>query len=165
MVGAQWPPRLSPADLWSGIDGGRAVEPIDIPPPTHWPSVRPEDAEAEWDALRVWVERLQRRFHHLDHHVIPACWWRHNEHVEALCALRDHERVSYSDTAPASAPADWFRTLRDITALLRLWTSELSCASIHHDVAPEPMMQGTDEWKQYVAGDVVRRKEWDAADS
>jgi len=51
--------------------------------------------------------------------IIPAFWWRHNEHVEALVALRDHHHASFGDTAPATAPVDWFRALRDITVLLR----------------------------------------------
>jgi hypothetical protein len=59
----------------------------DIPSATHWPSLPAGRAAGEWRSLRAWVAALQARFAHLDHHVIPACWWRHNEHVEALAAL------------------------------------------------------------------------------
>ncbi len=37
----------------------------DIPATTHWPSLPADDAAAEWDELRVWVEGLQARFEHL----------------------------------------------------------------------------------------------------
>lgn len=90
----------------------------DIPTPTYWLALPATDAADEWGELRAWVENLCGRFAHLDHHVIPRCWWRHNEHVEALAALRDHERSSYSDNAPATAPLDWFRALHNIAALL-----------------------------------------------
>ncbi len=99
----------------------------EIPTATHWPSIPADDHAAAWAELRDWVEGLQQRFDHLDQHFIPAGWWRHNEHVEALVALRDHEWVSFSEIAPATAPLDWFRARRDITTLLRTWTAELAC--------------------------------------
>ncbi len=105
----------------------------EIPGATHWPEVLGVDAVARWEELRAWVDQLQERFSHLDHHVVPRCWWRHNEHVEALSALRDHERSSFAATAPATAPVDWFRALRDVTALLRSWTGDLSCGAAHQD--------------------------------
>ena len=61
--------------------------PIDldeIAGPMYWPDLPPDEAAREWPALRAWVERLMRRFPHLDHHVIPRCWFLHNGHVEAL---------------------------------------------------------------------------------
>ena len=82
----------------------------------YWPDLPPGEAHDEWEALRAWVEQLVVRFAHLDHHVIPRCWFRHNGHVEALVALRDQERVNYSDTAPGSAAVDWHRAFRDIEA-------------------------------------------------
>ena len=83
--------------------------------PFHWPNLSADDAAREWPALRSWVERLMARFSHLDHHVIPRCWFLHNGHVEALAALRDQERVNYGETAPG--PPGWtgighFETLR-----------------------------------------------------
>ena len=137
-----------------GFDGG---DPADVAAPTHWPSVPSADAAAEWDELRAWVEALQGRFAHLDHHVIPRCWWRHNDHVEALSALRDHERSSFAPTAPATASLDWFRALRDIAALLKTWTADLGCGATH--TAPPTPLRAVDdgEWDRFVAGDVVRR--------
>ena len=137
----------------------------DIPTPTYWPALPATDAADEWDHLRAWVENLCGRFAHLDHHVIPRCWWRHNEHVEALAALRDHERSSYSDTAPATAPLDWFRALRDIAALLRAWTAELGCATTHQNPAATLRAVDEGEWERFVEVDVERRqqREIDAA--
>ena len=131
----------------------------EIPGATHWPEMPATDALAEWAELRAWVGTLQERFSHLDHHAIPHCWWRHNEHVEALSALRDHERSSFSDTAPATAPLEWFRALRDITALLRTWTSELSCGAVHQDPATRLEPVGRREWERFVQDDVERRRQ------
>ena len=130
----------------------------DVPAPTHWPAVPAADAAAEWDELRNWVEALQARFAHLDHHVIPRCWWRHNEHVEALAALRDHERSSFSETAPATAPVDWLRALRDTSSLLKAWTAESGCGAAHQD-PPVPLRAvEAGEWDRHVGADVQRRK-------
>ena len=129
----------------------------DIPSATHWPSIPAARASREWQELRVWVDQLQRRFSYLDYHVIPPCWWRHNEHVEALVALRDHERVSYLPSAPASAPVEWMRALRDIAALLRSWTAEYGCGSSHQEPSGQPRPNGSTGWDDYVAGDVRDR--------
>lgn len=136
---------------------GEAVELDAIPVVTHWPSIPAADAEAEWNDLYDWVGSLRRRFDHLDHHVIPACWWLHNEHVEALAALRDHERLSFADNAPATAPVDWFKALRDIGTLLRAWTAELGCGTTHRDPSPGLDISYTSGWEAHVAADVERR--------
>lgn len=130
----------------------------DIPTATHWPGIAPDDITAEWEDLRRWVEQLRQRFSHLDHHVLPGCWWRHNSHVEALCALSDHERSSFSRTAPATAPLDWFRALRDITALLRTWTAELPCGATHQEPALRLKPVAEAAWEDFVRADVVRRR-------
>lgn len=131
----------------------------DIPAPTHWPSVPAADAAAEWEELAAWVEALRGRFAHLDHHVIPRCWWRHNEHVEALCALRDHERSSFSGTAPATAPLDWLRALRDVASLLKAWTAEVGCAASHQEPPIPLRAMDRTEWERHVGDDVHRRNE------
>lgn len=129
----------------------------DVPAPTHWPSVPALDVAGEWGALASWVAMLQERFAHLDHHVIPRCWWRHNEHVEALVALRDHERASFSAGAPATAGLDWIRALRDVAALLKAWTAETGCAATHEQPAPPLCSTGGAEWERHVEADVRRR--------
>jgi hypothetical protein len=138
-----------------GTDGLPDLD--DMNGPTHWPSIPVDDAADEWAALRSWVEQLQARFSHLDHHVIPLCWWRHNGHVEALAALRDHEQASYTDTATPTSGVEWHRAFRDIESRLREWTSTLACGSIHdprHRPAPaaDPA-----EWNQFVAADIRGR--------
>jgi hypothetical protein len=137
----------------------------EIPGATHWPDVLAVEAAAQWGELRAWVEQLQERFSHLDHHVVPRCWWRHNEHVEALSALRDHERSSFATTAPATAPVDWFRALRDVTALLRSWTGDLSCGAAHQDSPTRASPPAVTEWERFVQADVERRKEQEMDDS
>jgi len=134
-------------------------DPADVAAPTHWPSLPSADAAAEWDELRAWVEAVQDRFAHFDHHIVPRCWWRHNDHVEALSALRDHERSSFAPTAPATAPLDWFRALRDIAALLKTWTADLGCGATHTD--PPTPLRAVDngEWDRFVTGDIARRAE------
>jgi len=143
---------------WRAAIGLGADDLDDIPTPTEWGAIAPEDASSAWTELRDWVEQLCRRFGVLDHHVIPRCWWRHNGHVEALVALRDHERSSYAETAPATAALDWLRALRDVSALLRTWTAESGCGTTHQE--PPTPLRALDEsdWATFVATDVERRR-------
>jgi hypothetical protein len=131
----------------------------DLPAATHWPSLSGDDVLSEWTDLRRWVEALRERFAMLDHHVIPPCWWRHNGHVEALAALRDHERVCYSETAPASASVDWMRALRDVTYLLALWTGDLTCGARHEDPSPVLRVPDYDGWEAHCRHDRERRQQ------
>ena len=136
--------------------------PIDldeIDGPMYWPDLPPGEAHQEWEALRAWVEQLVVRFAHLDHHVIPRCWFRHNGHVEALVALRDQERVNYSDTAPGSAAMDWHRAFRDIEARLREWTGQLACGATHEVRTHQVRSVDPDVWRQFVNDDVTRRQD------
>lgn len=114
-----------------GSNGSAEPSEEEIPAATHWPAIPMADAKQEWEELRAWVTELKARFDSVDHHVVPKCWWRHNEHAEALAALRDHERASFSEMAPATAPVDWFRAFRDITALLRTWTGLSGCGGTY----------------------------------
>ncbi len=61
-----------------------------------------------------------------------------------------------SETAPAAAPVDWFRGLRDITALLRAWTAETGCGSTHQAPASPLRPFDAEGWKRFVSGDVAR---------
>ena len=140
-------------------DACDASELADLSAPTHWPTIPAADAATEWADLAVWVEVLRARFAHLDHHVIPRCWWRHNEHVEALAALRDHERSSFSSTTPVTAPVDWFRALRDVAALCKAWTGETGCGASHQD-PPIPLRSVEPvEWQRHIDSDVRRRQQ------
>jgi hypothetical protein len=131
----------------------------EIPGATHWPEIPAVEVAEKWDELRAWVDQLQGRFSHLDHHVLPRCWWRHNEHVEALSALRDHECSSFAETAPATAPLDWFRALTDVTTLLRAWTGELSCGAVHQDPPSHTNPPMEEEWERFVQADIDHRQQ------
>jgi hypothetical protein len=146
-----------PASETIGLSGTGIPALDDIPSATHWPSLPTARAAGEWRSLRAWVDKLQARFAHLDHHVIPSCWWRHNEHVEALAALRDHERVSYLPTSPATAPVEWMRALRDIASLLRAWTAEYPCGASHQEPPSRLRQPQTDGWDKHVTDDVASR--------
>ena len=130
----------------------------EITGPIHWPDLSADEAAQEWAALRTWVERLTARFSHLDHHVIPRCWFLHNGHVEALSALRDQERVNYGETAPGTAGVDWHRALRDIEARLREWTAQLACGATHEVRTHQVRSLDSDEWDHFVNDDVTDRE-------
>ena len=133
------------------------TDPSAFPAATYWPAIPADKTASEWRELRAWVEQLQKRFPHLDHHVIPQCWWRHNEHVEALVALRDHERISYLPVAPATAPVEWMRALRDISALLRAWAAEYACGASHQEPQGTLRPDSWEGWQDFIADDVKRR--------
>ena len=82
----------------------------DVSGPTHWPSLLPDDAPQAWADLRDWVEALVDRFG-LETRIVPPCWYRHNTLVEALTALRDHERICFAPNASPTGAVDWFRAL------------------------------------------------------
>ncbi len=126
--------------------------------PLHWPSEPAADVADDMADLRAWVEELVDRFSHLDHTVLPVCWWRHNGHVEALQALKDHERVSYADSANGTAAVEWHRAFLVIETRLREWTAWSGCASGHKD--PIRQLRDIDqaEWEEHVEGLRSRRE-------
>jgi hypothetical protein len=136
-------------------DGPPDLDEIDGP--TFWPDLAPDEAGPEWADLRAWVEALIERFPHLDHHVIPRCWFRHPGHVEALAALRDAERVNYAETAPGTAAVDWHRAFQLIEVRLRDWTGQLACGATHETRARQAHPLDPDEWDQFVNDDLARR--------
>jgi hypothetical protein len=99
--------------------------------PVHWPSLSSDEAAHALADLRVWVDQLVDRFA-IEVRVIPPCWLQHNGMVEALTALRDHERASYADTASSTAAVDWFRALREIEARLIELASKTQCSAHEH---------------------------------
>jgi hypothetical protein len=131
--------------------------PDEVSSPLYWPDLTGVESVREWDELRIWVDELMVRFPHLDHHVIPRCWYRHNGHVEALVALRDHERVAFGDSAPGTAAVDWHRAFRDIEVRLREWTGVLACGATHELRTPRWRFDNADEWDRFVSDDVLRR--------
>ena len=141
-----------PADLDEGIFQG----------PLYWPGIPAADIEAELGDLYAWVEGLLERFEHLDHKVIPPCWWLHSGHVEALAALHDAECSAYTDASPGSAGTSWHRDFQLIESRLREWTALYGCTAKEHkakaivkvsDAAP-----GTPEWQTHIASERQTRE-------
>ena len=154
--------RIGPSQRWSALaklsETGELFDMDEIAAPSHWPSLSADEAAREWPALRSWVEKLMARFSHLDHHVIPRCWFLHNGHVEAMAALRDQERVNYGETAPGTAGVDWHRAFKEVEARLREWTGQLACGAVHEVRTRQIRSLGPDQWDHFVKSDVTERK-------
>src|SRR3974390_445781 len=146
------------AALAQMFEAGGPHEADEVAGPLHWADLSAAEAGREWGDLRTWVENLMERFPHLDHHVIPRCWFRHNGHVEALVALRDHEGVAFGESAPGTAAVDWHRAFRDIEARLREWTGLLACGATHEPRSARQRLDDADEWERWVSEDVRRRQ-------
>jgi hypothetical protein len=126
--------------------------------PVYWPDLTAEDAAAEWDGLRRWVLNLRIRFPQATK--IPDCWYRHNDLVEALSALRDYERASFSSTAPPSGAVEWHRAFRDIEARYETWIRKLPCQAgtgRGHEVT-EPALEPTADWDDFIRSDIDARE-------
>lgn len=104
--------------------------------PLHVPSLTSTERGAVMPDLRLWVDRLVDRFA-LDTRIVPPCWERHNGMVEALAALRDHERGAYAVDADPGGAVDWFRALREVRSLLTELAALTQCSGRQHrDPAP-----------------------------
>ena len=137
--------------------GGEAEAP-EPPGPTNWRAIPAEEAPEAWEELRAWVEELVRRYASFDHHVVPACWFRHNSHVEALAALRDYEGLAFFPSSPASSPYNFQIALAQIEARLREWTARAGCLGEHREQPPGLVPPNPDEWAAWVAQDQDFRK-------
>jgi hypothetical protein len=152
--------RLSGSDRYAALLASDISLPNDLDDlvgPTFWPGLPLADVVSEWAELREWVEGLIQRYPHLDHHVIPACWYRHNGHVEALAALRDHERVSFADSSPATSPAQWQWAFAQIEGRLREWTAQAGCMSLHREPVAQLRPVDDNAWDVWVAADKEQR--------
>ena len=131
----------------------------DLQGPTHWPSLLPDQARPAWADLRHWVERLVDRFG-VETRVVPPCWYRHTTLVEALSALRDHERISFAPSASPTAAVDWFRALREIEHRLTQDCARTQCSVNEHRPDP-PRSWQTDQaqWQAFVDADVRNREQ------
>ncbi|MHB8185704.1 MAG: hypothetical protein ACYDDU_06370 [Dermatophilaceae bacterium] len=131
----------------------------DVSGPTHWPSLLPDDARQAWADLRDWVERLVDRFG-LETRIVPPCWYRHNTLVEALTALRDHERICFAPNASPTGAVDWFRALREIEHRLTEACARTQCSVNEH--RPDPLrtwLTDQDQWRTFVEADVHDREQ------
>jgi len=97
----------------------------------HVPSLDGDQRDALLTDLREWVAQLVDRFS-IEVRVIPPCWERHNGMVEALAALRDHERASFALTAAPTEAVDWLRAYREIEALLKELAALTQCSVQEH---------------------------------
>ena len=147
-------------ELEAAAHGNMPQEFDDILGPVYWPGVSAARSATAWTDLRRWVNELLERFPHLDHHVIPMCWWRHNGHVEALAALRDHQRMCYDDSSPPTAAMEWHRAFRDIEARMREWTSTLACGATHDPKGRPARAADENEWQRFVAADSEERAQY-----
>ncbi len=111
--------------------------------PVHIPSLTQAEREEAMGRLRGWVADLVARFA-VEVRVIPPCWERHNAMVEALCALRDHERGCYAQTASPTAAVDWFRAFREIEARLLDIAALTQCTAHEHRQPPPSRLPRTD---------------------
>jgi hypothetical protein len=165
------------ADLEVNEDEGRAaltrLFAADGPPdlddelfagPLYWPGVPATDIAEAFTALRNWVETLLGRYEHLDHRTIPPCWYLHPGHIEALQALRDHERGTFNDSSPAQAATNWQRELQFIEMRLREWTAYYGCDQTNHKTPPRrPRPVDEDEWSEMLEQEQVRRRKREVA--
>jgi hypothetical protein len=136
----------------------RRVVTKEVTAPLHWPTLTPLDAEREWPALRTWVTGLRERYDELDFHYVPACWFMHPAIVSALQALKDHERVAYDPSSPASSGTDWHRAYRDITIQLRAFSGYLRCTNTEHFPSRSVPVADEEAWTKFVAEDVAERR-------
>jgi hypothetical protein len=125
--------------------------------PVYWPTREPERAEWDWPSLAQWVARLRARFPHMTAR-IPDCWYLHNDLVEALLALRDHERVSYASTAPGAAAVEWHRAFRDMEARWDSWIKRYTCTVPGKGHPPTFDASNPQGFAEFVKADLARRQ-------
>jgi hypothetical protein len=103
--------------------------------PIHLPSLSVRERQGVLPGLRDWVTLLVRRFA-IEPRVVPPCWEQHNGMVEALLALRDHERACYAESACPTAAVEWLRALRDVEILLTERLAQTQCTAHEHRQTP-----------------------------
>jgi len=92
--------------------------------------------------------------------MVPPCWYRHNTLVEALSALRDHERMSFAPSASPTAAVDWFRALREIEHQLAEAGARTQCSvNEHRPDPPRSWRADQDQWQTFVETDVHDREQ------
>ena len=106
--------------------------------PVHLPSLSPQERARTLVELLGWVRALVQRFG-IEPRVLPPCWEQHNGIVEALLALRDHERACYAESASPTAAVDWFRALREIEVRLAELAAQTQCTV--HEHRPTPVQE------------------------
>lgn len=141
------PPQRPAGALDARVGGG---------PPAHSPSLSAEEAPLEWEDLRRWVEQYRQRYPIVP--ALPECWWRHNNIVELLAALRDHERFSYGRAAPGTAGMEWQRARQQAELQLEFWIKRLPCGTPGRGHPPLAGVDISSEWNAHVQQDIERRR-------
>ena len=144
-------------------DGPADLEDDDFAGPLYWPGVPATDIAETFGELRAWVQALFDRYEHLDHRVIPPCWWRHPGHAEALQALREHERGTFADSSPAQAATSWQHELQFTEMRLREWTAYYGCDQSNHKVPSRCPRPVDDDWDEMLAEEQVLRRQRELA--
>lgn len=103
--------------------------------PVHLPSLSLQERARTLVELLGWARTLVQRFG-IEPRVLPPCWEQHNGMVEALLALRDHERACYAESASPTAAVDWFRALREIEIRLAEMSAQTQCTIHEHRPTP-----------------------------
>lgn len=106
--------------------------------PVHLPSLSPQERARALVELLGWARTLVQRFG-IEPRVLPPCWEQHNGMVEALLALRDHERACYAESASPTAAVDWLRALREIEIRLADLAAQTQCTV--HEHRPTPVQE------------------------
>jgi len=99
--------------------------------PVHLPSVARAARDRLLDDLRAWVAALVERYA-ISPRTLPPCWEQHPAMVEALLALRDHERGSYAADADPRAAVEWIRAYQLIHDFLTASASRTQCSMAEH---------------------------------
>lgn len=147
--------RLFAADGPSDLEDNELFE-----GPLYWPGVAAANIAAAFTELREWVQALLDRYEHLDHRAIPPCWWRHPGHIEALQALRDHERGTFAESSPPQAATSWQREFQFTETRLREWTAYYGCDQTNHKIPSRRSRPiDEDEWSDMLTEDQVRRRQ------
>ena len=138
---------------------GLADDDDPLPHPVFWPALTADEAAAEWDDLRRWVHRLLARFPNAIR--LPECWWRHNDLVEVLAALRDFERACFTPTSPATAAVEWQRALRDMENRMETWIKRFTCSvpGRGHELATDVTDAAPSGWVEFVNHDIDTRSQ------
>lgn len=76
----------------------------------NWRTLADDAAEAEWAALRSWVEWFTVRYN-IPISVIPNCWYQHGALVEELSALHTAHTTSFDPADTGYGPIGWHERL------------------------------------------------------
>lgn len=103
--------------------------------PINWATIDPEARLLAIEELSVFVADQVLAFPHLDHRLIPPCWYKHDAYVRVLGAAKGAYDGYHSDKGGPTGPMNFY------TEWVRLWP-ELRmlgavCQPTHEPDAPQ----------------------------